>query len=57
MPRKRKYPKSARTKRTDNQLCQNKIKLNTDEAPVFESDVSRSLGDVNVNAFYDDDNI
>ena len=58
MPRKRKYPKSARTKHVENQLFQKKIKDNTDEAPVYESDsVSSSLGDVSINAFIDDTNI
>ena len=59
MPRKRKYPKSARTKHVENQLFQKKIKDNTDEAPVYESDtcsVSSSLGDVSNNAFIDDSN-
>lgn len=55
MPRKRKYPKSARTKRTENQLFQkNKVK---DEAPIFESDgVSSSLGDVCNDVFVNDSN-
>ena len=57
MPRKRKYPKSARTKHVENQLFQKNIKDNTDEAPVYESDsVSSSLGDVSNNAFFDDSN-
>ena len=57
MPRKRKYPKSARTKHAENQFFQKKIKDNTDEAPVYESDsVSSSLGDVSNNAFFDDSN-
>ena len=57
MLRKRKYPKSARTKHVENKLFQIKIKDNTDEAPVYEPDsVFSSLGNVCNNAFVDDSN-